>query len=150
MRRRRPSQRALSDPRPVRGLSRGRHGRGLRSSVAGPFLPMLTGRELRFEQHVLDAMAYLRSVDPERLAGVRIDVANMPDSAQHDDGIDRWHIVPPNRIVLFRVPIDRLAKLHCSDPVHYRALIERTVLLAVSDLLDIDPWELVSGDFGED
>ncbi|GGA65173.1 hypothetical protein GCM10011490_14820 [Pseudoclavibacter endophyticus] len=143
MARRRDSRR-ITQPRPARGLARGRHGRGVRSSVAGPYLPMLTGRIPRFEQTVAETMDFLRAQAPEKLEGIRLEVAGMPpDEQQPDAGIERWRVVRPSTIVLFRVPIDRLAKLHCPDPVHYRMHIERVMLEAIGDLLGKDPWDIL-------
>jgi hypothetical protein len=149
-RREKKSENARRQARPERGLARGRHGRGIRSSVAGPYLPMLTGRVVRFENHVADAMNYLRAANPERLANVQVDIANVPKTLQHSDGMDRWHVEAPNRIILYRVAIDRLARLHCEDPVHYRMLVERCVLQAVAELLGSDPWDIAPERFGDE
>lgn len=141
---RRRDTRRPSAPRPARGLARGRHGRGVRSSVSGPYLPMLTGRIPRFEQTVAETMDYLRGRAPEQLAGVRVDAAGMPPDVAHPEaGIERWRVEAPHRIILYRVPIDRLAKLHCSDPVHYRMHVERILLEAIGELLGEDPWDLL-------
>lgn len=110
---------------------------------------MLTGRVVRFENHVADAMNYLRAANPERLANVQVDIANVPKTLQHADGMDRWHVEAPNRIILYRVAIDRLARLHCEDPVHYRMLVERCVLQAVAELLGSDPWDIAPERFGD-
>lgn len=109
---------------------------------------MLSGRVLRFERIVAETMAYLRAADPERVGVVKVDVATLPSQLQHDDGIDRWHIVEPDRIILYRIAIDRLANLHCSDPHHYRVHVERCVIDAVAELLGVDPWELARDRFG--
>ena len=144
---RRRNSRRVSQPRPTRGLARGRHGRGVRSSVAGPYLPMLTGRIPRFEQTVAETMDYLRARAGDRLGDLRIDVAGMPPDVQHPEaGIERWRVEHPNRIILYRVPIDRLAKLHCPDPVHYRMHVERVLLEAIGELLGEDPWDLLPDD----
>lgn len=126
-----------------RGGGRGRHGRGTRSSVAGPFLPMLTGRAPRFELAVVQAAVMLRSMHPELLAGLRLSVADVPEVCRNHDGIDRWHALPPDRVVLFRVPIDRLVHLHCPDPAHYREHVERCLAEAIADLHGLDPWEVL-------
>lgn len=105
---------------------------------------MLTGRIPRFEQTVAETMDYLRARAPEQLAHVRIEVAGMPPDVLHPEaGIERWRVFRPSRIVLFRVPIDRLAKLHCPDPIHYRMHIERVMLEALGELFDQDPWDIL-------
>lgn len=109
---------------------------------------MLTGRALRFERIVAETMGVLRMAHPDRVGGVRVDIGALPADLQHDDGIDRWHIALPDRIILYRVAIDRLAHLHCSDPRHYRVHVERCVVDAVAELLDVDPWELAQDRLG--
>lgn len=112
---------------------------------------MLTGRIPRFEQIVAETIDYLRTRSPEEMAGVRVQVAAMPPELQHpQEGIDRWRVVAPKGIVLYRVPIDRLAKLHCSAPVHYRMHVERIVLEAVGELLGRDPRDILPEAFDED
>lgn len=141
---RRRNTRRVSGARPARGLARGRHGRAVRSSVAGPYLPMLTGRVPRFEQTVVDTLGYLRSRFPERLDHVRVSIGTMAPDAQHpESGMDRWHVAGPDHLILYRIPIDRLAKLHCSDPVHYRLHVERILLEGIGELLGMDPWDLM-------
>lgn len=133
----------------ARGGGRGRH-RGIRSSVSGPMLPMLTGRIPRFELAVMQVIAMLRAESPEHMSGLRVAVADVPAESRGDDGIDRWHALPPDRIVLFRIPIDRLANLHCPDPAHYREHIERCVAEAVAELRGVDPRDVLPrlGDLG--
>lgn len=105
---------------------------------------MLTGRIPRFEQTVIETMDYLRTFAPERLARVRVEATSMPpDALRPEAGIERWRVYPPNRIVLYRVPIDRLAHLHCPDPIHYRMHIERVLLEAIGELLGEDPWDIL-------
>ena len=100
---------------------RDRHGRGLRSAVTGPHLPMLRTRIDFFDTCVASALEYLRSLWPEELSGVRIDVASFPPGEQGPDGVDRWRTDPrTRRVVLYRVPIQRLAILHRDDDWHRR------------------------------
>src|SRR6478752_1336664 len=80
---------------------RDRHGRGIRSAVTGPHLPMLRTR------------------------------------------VDFWRIDPrERRVVLYRVPIERLVKLHRDDDWHRRSYIESCVFRAVAELLGKDPWDI--------
>ncbi|MGO2110117.1 MAG: hypothetical protein ACTH31_00725 [Pseudoclavibacter sp.] len=105
---------------------------------------MLTGRIPRFEQTVAETMDYLRAQAPDTLGEIRLEVAGMPADEQHPEaGIERWRALKPSTIVLYRVPIDRLAKLHCPDPIHYRMHIERVLLEAIGDLLGQDPWDII-------
>ncbi len=133
----RSSKRRLTDARRSRG-SRSRHGRSLRSSAAGPWLPQLTGRVPRFHLIVAETLGFLRAMAPEQMADVHVFTAPMPPDDQHDDGMDRWQIRPPTDVILYRVPLERLAKLSLSDPrdqVRYREYIERAVISAVNELL---------------
>lgn len=146
------SRRQVASSRRSRG-SRSRHGRELRSSAAGPFLPQLTGRIPRFMQSVAETLGYLQAIAPELMADVRISVAPMPASDQHRDGMDRWQIRPPNEVILYRVPIERLARLSLSsqaDQPRYREYVERTVVMAVSELLDGRLDEFLTRDFWDD
>ncbi len=138
----RPRRRAATVRSPRRS-ARNRHGRGLRSSVAGPHLPMLRTREGDFELIVSTTAAYLRGLWPDELAGVRFEVAQAPAEAIHDDHVDRWKVHHDSRrIVLYRLPIVRFAHAEDVDELHERMLIESCVFRAVADLLDTDPWDL--------
>lgn len=123
--------------------SRDRHGRGLRSAVTGPHLPMLRTRLDFFDTCVASAVEYLRVLWPEELAGVQVEVAGLPAGEPGPDGVDRWRIDPrARRVVLYRVPIQRLAILHRNDDWHRRSYIESCVFRAVAELLGKDPWDI--------
>nr|WP_225752241.1 hypothetical protein [Pseudoclavibacter sp. Marseille-Q3772] len=124
--------------------SRSRHGRALRSSATGPFLPQPTGRIPRFNQVVGETLGFLRGMAPEQMANVRVLISPMPlDEHDHRgvvaDGMQRWRLNPPHEVVLYRVPIERLARMPLSNPDYqpqYREYVERTVFAALSQLLD--------------
>ena len=64
-------------------------------------------------------------------------------AASDDDGIPRWSIHPDQqRIVLYRLPIERLSHLHREDDLHRRMMIEGAVFRAAAEYLDRDPWDL--------
>lgn len=145
-------RREVAGARRSRG-SRSRHGRELRSSTAGPYLPQLTGRIPRFMQAVGETLGYLRAIAPDLMTDVRVSVAAMPVTDSHDDGMDRWQVRRPNEVVLFRVPIERLARLSLSsqaDQIRYREYVERTVVMAVSELLDGRIDNYLADDFWDD
>jgi hypothetical protein len=145
--RRTSSGRASAGGSARRGI-RDRHGRGLRSSVAGPYLPMLNGRIDTFEQTILSTAEYLRGVWPAELSSVRFEVAAAPEQALHGDHIDRWSVDQERgRIVFYRVPIQRMSKLHHNDDIHRRMMVESCVFRAVGDLLGKDPWDLAPDRF---
>lgn len=136
-------RRAAPVPASPRRIARNRHGRGLRSPVTGPALPILRTRVETFEFIVAATVEYLRGLWPEELAGVRFEIAAAPDAALHGDHIDRWKVDHVGRrITFFRLPIIRFSRLHESDELHKRMLIEGCVFRAVADLLGKDPWEL--------
>jgi hypothetical protein len=125
------------------GRSRDRHGRGMRSAVTGPHLPLLHTRVDQFDLAVAATAEYLKDLWPNELAGVSFEVAGLPREITPAGGIDRWHVdIPEKRVILFRLPIERLARLHRTDDLHRRMLIESCVFRAVAELLGTDPWDL--------
>ncbi|GAA5095794.1 hypothetical protein GCM10025760_28520 [Microbacterium yannicii] len=125
----------------ARASRHGRHGREGRSPVVRPPLPPLDTRVDRFDLSVGTAAEFLRSAWPE-LRDVRFEVADMP-AATDDDGIPRWTVLPDaGRIILYRLPIERLSHLHRDDELHRRMLVEGAVFRAAAEYLDRDPWDL--------
>ncbi|WP_430539222.1 metallopeptidase family protein [Microbacterium dauci] len=119
----------------------GRHGRLDRSSVVRPPLPAIETRAEKFDLTVGTAVEFLRSAWPE-LRDVRFDVGWMPP-ASDADGIPRWSVLADQqRIILYRLPIERLARLHRADDLHRRMMIESFVFRAAAEYLDRDPWDL--------
>ena len=127
----------------ARAGARDRHGRGLRSAVTGPHLPLLNTRADIFGQTVAATAEYLKDIWPDELAIVQFEVAALPTEVSPKGGVDRWLVVAPERrIIVFRLPIERLARLHRHDELHRRMLIESCVFRAVAELLGKDPWDL--------
>ncbi len=85
---------------------------------------------------------YLRNVAPEYLDGVEVRFAALPTELRSGDGIDRFQVTGPREVTIYRVPLERLEKLHCEDPVHVRALAEMTVLAAIGELHGREPWNI--------
>jgi hypothetical protein len=95
----------------------------------------------RFDLAVGTAAEFLRSAWPE-LREVRFEIADMPGGTD-EDGIPRWAIArEQKRIVLFRLPIERLSHLHRDDDLHRRMMVESHVFRAAAEYLDRDPWDL--------
>jgi hypothetical protein len=131
----------------IRARTRSRHGRDLRSSAAGPHLPFLRSRIDLFDMTVASTAEYLRSVWPNELANVSFEVAPMPfGQFGSPDHVDRWS-VSKHRVILFRLPIERMSHLHRDDEVHKRLAIESCVFRAVAELLGKDPWDLAPDRF---
>lgn len=119
----------------------GRHGRQGRSPVVRPPLPPLETRVDRFDMAVGSAAEFLRSAW-EELRDVRFEIADMPE-ATDADGIPRWAtFADEKRIVLYRLPIERLSHLHRNDDLHRRMMVESSVFRAAAEYLDRDPWDL--------
>ncbi|MDL5486610.1 metallopeptidase family protein [Microbacterium wangruii] len=138
MMRRRTRSATVARPRPAR---HGRHGREGRSPVVRPPLPPLDSRVERFDLAVGAAAEFLRSAW-EDLRDVRFEIGEMPD-VPDADGIPRWHVLPEQkRIILYRLPIERLSRPHREDELHRRMIIESTVFRAAAEYLDKDPWDL--------
>ena len=121
-----------------------RHGRrGTRGPVTGPYLPLLNDRIDFFESTVASCADYLKGVWPGELGPVHFEVASASPAALGPESVDRWSVDRRRgRIVLHRVPIERLAKLHRNDEFHKRMLIESCVFRAVAEYLGKDPWDL--------
>lgn len=136
--RRRARTEAAQRPRPARHA---RHGRAGRSPVVRPPLPPLESRADRFEIAVGSAAEYLRTAWPE-LRDVRFEIAGMP-AAAIADGIPRWSVLSEEkRIILYRLPIERLSRLHRVDELHRRIMVESCVFRAAAEYLGREPWDL--------
>lgn len=127
---------------------RDRHGRGIRSAVTGPHLPPLFGRVDAFDSAVASAAEYLKELWPEELEHVSFEIAGIPADLGADRSVDRWRVWPTERrIVLYRLPIERMSHLHKQDELHKRLMIESCVFRAVAELLGKDPWDLAPDRF---
>ncbi len=134
--RRRPRERAA-----VRPTRHGRHGRLDRSPVVRPPLPPVDTRAERFDLAVGTAAEFLRSAWSE-LRDVSFEIGVLPPRAGAD-GIPRWQVLREHkRIILYRIPIERLGHLHRDDELHRRMMIEGAVFRAAAEYLDRDPWDL--------
>jgi len=130
----------------VRG--RDRHGRGIRSSATGPYLPPLRTRIDLFDMTLASTIDYLRGVWPDELADVRFEVAAGPNAVIPGVGVERWSVNAAERqIVFYRLPIQRLSHLHRNDEFHQRMAIESCVFRAIAELLGKDPWDLAPDRF---
>jgi hypothetical protein len=97
---------------------------------------------------VASTAEYLRDLWPEELSSVTFEVAGLPSEITGTDGVDRWHVsIRERRVVLFRLPIERLSRLHRNDELHKRMMIESCVFRAVAELLGKDPWDLAPDRF---
>lgn len=122
---------------------RNRHGHGVRGPITGPHLPLLHSRIESFDVAVAWTAEYLKGLWPDELLDVRFEVVAAPASALGSSDVERWSVDQLGRsIVFYRVPIQRLSKLHRDDEIHRRLLVEGCVFRAVAEFLDRDPWDL--------
>jgi hypothetical protein len=135
--------RRRSAPVSARPGWRDRHGRGIRAAVTGPHLPLLRSRADIFDLTVASTAEYLKDLWPDELGAVRFEVAVLPSAVIGTAGLDRWRAVrAEKRIILYRLPIERMSRLHRYDELHRRMMIESCVFRAVAELLGKDPWDL--------
>lgn len=133
--------RASSSVPARRGARHGRHGRIGRSEVVRPPLPPLDGRIDRFDLAVGAAVEFLRDTWPE-LQSVSFEIGDMPWMTGEDE-VPRWHLDRTGgRIVLFRIPIERLLPPGHDDRMHQRLAIESAVFRAAAEYIGRDPWDL--------
>ena len=142
------SRRSAAPEPTVRGRGRDRHGRGIRSSATGPYLPPLRTRIDLFDMTIASTIEYLRGVWPEELGKSVFEVASGPPTVIAGIGVERWMVTPEtNRVVFYRLPIQRLSRLHENDEMHQRMMIETCVFRGVAELLGKDPWDLAPDRF---
>lgn len=128
--------------------ARARHGRLGRSPVTGPHLPLAHTRRDLFETTVQATADYLVDLWPDELATLRIDVVAMPDQPPGVRGVARWRVVAAESlVVLYRIPIERMSRLHRDDDWHRRLMVESCVFRAVGELIGKDPWDLAPDRF---
>ncbi|SFO05029.1 metallopeptidase family protein [Mycetocola miduiensis] len=126
-----------------RAVRHDRHGRSERSPATGPHLDPLKNRIDSFDMTVAAAADFLRSAWPDDLAKVRFEVGAMPLGILPDGTVPRWWTSSSEgRIVLYRLPIQRMSKLHRDDELHQRMMIESCVFRATAELIGKDPWDL--------
>lgn len=139
MRRRREQDKPVRAVRPAR---HGRHGRVGRSPIVRPPLAPLDSRIDRFDLTVGSVSEFLRSAWPE-LREVSFQLADLPMDSDPERGIPRWHVfAEERRIVLYRLPLERLGHTHREDEFHRRMMVEGAVFRAAAEYLGRDPWDL--------
>jgi hypothetical protein len=109
-----------------------------------PPLPPLDGRIDRFDIAVGTAVEFLRGTWPE-LQEVRFEIGAVP-LTDAGSAVPRWHIDrEKQRIVLFRLPIERFLAPGHDDHLHRRMAVEGAVFRAAAEYVGREPWE-----FGHD
>ncbi len=101
-----------------------------------------------FDLTVASTAEYLKDLWPDELADVIFEVAGMPSELGDSPAVDRWRVLlKDRRVILFRLPIERLSRLHRYDDLHKRMMVESCVFRAVAELLGKDPWDLAPDRF---
>ena len=123
--------------------TRRRHGRAPRSDVRGIAAANNGGRSALFVDVARDIINYLCDVQPELMRGVRVDMALLPQG-ELADGVPRLWTAQraERRVIVYRLPIEKGAKLHRNDDWHRRNNIETCIIEAIAEVIDIDPVEL--------
>jgi Zincin-like metallopeptidase len=124
----------------------GRHGRGPRSTPRGLTAISRMNRNKMFVDTAQDVMRYLMETRPDVMNGISVDMALLPVDDVPLGGGGRWTVTPARRhVVLYRLPIERLTRLHRQDDWHRRNNIETTVFEAIAELVGVDPYDLAPG-----
>lgn len=106
-----------------------------------PPLPPLESRAERFDLVVVTTAEFLRHAWPE-LHDIHFGVEDLPPR-EGSGPMPRWHTsTDERRIILYRVPIERLSKLYRYDALMRRIAIEGHVFRAAAEYLGRDPWDL--------
>jgi hypothetical protein len=122
--------------------SKSKHGRAPRSDARGVAAVDTGGRNGFFMAVAKDVINYLCDVQADLMKGVRVEMGLLPSGELADGQPHLWSIdKPENRVVLYRVAIERMAKLHRNDEWHRRNHIESVTISAIAELLDIDPYD---------
>ncbi|WP_338145523.1 hypothetical protein [Cryobacterium lactosi] len=97
---------------------------------------------------IASTVDYLRMVWPTELSDVSFEVAPGPLAVIPGVGVERYAVdARARRITFFRLPIQRLSRLHRNDELHQRMVIESCVFRGVAELLGKDPWDLAPDRF---
>ena len=98
---------------------------------------------MAFADIAKDVVNYLCDVQPSLMHDIQVEMTLLPSSERADGVPRRWTALrAERRVILYRLPIERGAKLHRNDDWHRRNNIETVVIEAIADVIDIDPYEL--------
>jgi hypothetical protein len=97
---------------------------------------------------IASTVDYLRMVWPAELSDVIFEVSPVPMAVLPDVGVERYSVdTRERRITFYRLPIQRLSRLHRNDEYHQRMVVESCVFRAIAELLGKDPWDLAPDRF---
>lgn len=130
-----------------------RHGRRpARSALTGPLLINPAHPVLKFRNWSAAVLDYLKQRIGADLDGVDIGFVTAPvnkiRTTRHTHQTPTYEIDRKRRtIVMYRMPIQRFRGLHVNDEDHRRMYVEHCVYVAICDYLEVDPWQLLPGEF---
>lgn len=130
--------------------ARFRHGRSHRSVLSGKNLTPIMTRKLSFDRIIGDTVDYLRHSLGEELSDTSFEIASLPDRGTLTHKISAgeqplWFTDrEAQRVVLYRLPIERLSRRRGGNAFEKQLLMESAVFRAVSELLGRELWN-----FGE-
>ena len=144
----------MSEQPHARGVSRDRHGRGLRSPLMPPTLPAARSRSEIFDDLVLDAVEHIEVHWKAEMQGLEFGVEDVPPTEGDDavvvvdaglDDVPLARLEPadrrrPARIVIYRRPLE----LRCRNPLDLADLIHDVVVEQIAEYLGLDP-DVVDG-----
>lgn len=97
---------------------------------------------------VAQTVEFLRSAWPEELEKLTWQVADAPLGKSEGDEVPRYSVnAEKSRIVLYRIPIERLTHHRRTDKLDERFHIEQFVFQATAELIGRDPGELIPDRF---
>lgn len=106
-------------------------------------MPVIHGRIETFFDIVAQTAQYLRSLWHRELEDVVFEVQSSPRDVDLKGNVPRWKVdVSAKRIVIYRIPIQRMSRLHVDDAIHRQMAIEECVFRAVAEYLGRPPEEL--------
>lgn len=122
----------------VRGLSRDRHGRGIRRPLWSPKFEPGLARVGNFAATVEDAASYLREVYPETFADLSVEVRDIPPLKGELTSMRRFAFHrESNTVFVYRVPVQFTGRRR--DPVDEMFRIEALVIEAAAEMVGRDP-----------
>ncbi len=132
----------MSGQKKVRGLSRDRHGRGIRRPLWSPKFEPGLALIGNFASTVEDAASYLREVYPETFAGLSVEVRDIPPLQGDLTSMRRFAFHrESNTVYVYRVPIQFTGRRR--DPIDEMFRIEGLVIEAASEMMGRDPRDFL-------
>lgn len=120
---------------------RSRHGRAKNPAIRRTKGGTASHRHMQFHSRVQAFLTLLHQENPERLSNVEVIILDTPEDKQVES--TKWVVDSANNsVTLFRVPLERTSKPIDSDAPFQLHQAEMALLLSLSELLDVSPWEL--------